>query len=73
MKTIKDFKTRTKKALDAHEKEFTIEGFEFNTKFAGYMVMYLDQIKLPDELLLKKVFTQGKHGEGYEEASGNML
>jgi len=53
MKTLKDLKERYNTALANNEEEFTIDGYEFLTSYAKYLIEYCDLRKIPNEKPLK--------------------
>lgn len=76
MKTIKDLKKEYKKA-DANKTEtFTIDGYEFYTPYAKYLLEYLESIKIPADTPLKSFLVKaGAHrckmcGAVFPESSG---
>jgi len=62
MKTVKDLRKAHAKAERDREKTFKIDGFEFLTKYAKYLLEYIDMVKVPDEVPLKSIIVEAENG-----------
>lgn len=58
--TYCDLKTAYKKAVDEQAETFSVGTVEFYTKYAKYLIEYLDGRKIPDEVLLRDIMTPAK-------------
>lgn len=59
MKTIKDLRARYNKAVKNNEEQFTIEGYEFVTLYAKYLLEFLEMKKIPEDTALRTIIQKG--------------
>jgi hypothetical protein len=62
--TVKDLRKAYEKAVREGKDTFSIDGYDFVTGYAKYLLEYLKMRGIPDDKVLKTFITQDRNGEG---------
>ena len=63
MKTVSDLKKAYDRAVSDGKDVFSIDGYEFYTPYAKYLLMHLNNIKLPVNTPLKSFLVNTDEGQ----------